>query len=469
MITSYIKKLKLNILKIEKIEHENSLSSCIYKIILKDRSKVILKISYNETRFKRECYFLDRVKDKIKTPSILQTIEPSTELNGAILMEYIDGDLIEAKSLNNEMAFKMGELLAKTHSISSKYYGEAFDENAKSQTGIDLLKEYFNTSFSECKNHLDRDLLEKAKKYFYVSIKNIDKLDGPCIVHRDFKPGNIIVKEGEIKALIDWEIAKNSFAEEDFAQMEYLVWDKYPNTKKAFLKGYESIRKLPALELLMPILRICKAFGAIGFTIVRKTNNGPHKFVYDANLKFLQRFFQMPFKVQTQRLYIESLSDKDFEKIYSLQTDPKVMKYIGGVKTKEQSKEAFSKLLNHQKKYGFSLGCVFIKDSDEFIGVAGLIHRELDETKNEIEVGYWLFPKYWKKGYATELAAACLKWGFENLTIEKIAGMTYPENRGSQNVLKKLGMNFTSETTYRGTKVFHFEVSKDKFYDSLKK
>lgn len=293
MLQEYTKKLKIEVLKAESIIHKESLSSSIFKLQLKDNSYVILKIAFDEKRYFRECYFLNKVKDTILVPKIINTIDPSEKLNGAILMEYLEGNLISSKCIDDNLSFKMGALLAKLHSISCESYGdvakgESFSKDVSS--GILILKKYFEESFNGCKGYVDENLLKRIEKYFYDEIKKIKYLDGPCIIHRDFKPGNIIVKNNQIKGLIDWEIAKNGFAQEDFAQVEYLIWENFPKTKKAFLGGYQSIRKLPNLDI-MPLLRVCKAIGAIEFTIRRKTWEGSHKFVFDKNLKYLEKIF----------------------------------------------------------------------------------------------------------------------------------------------------------------------------------
>ncbi len=41
-------------------------------------------------------------------------------------------------------------------------------------------------------------------------------MDGTCVVHRDYRPGNLIVHDGKLQGIIDWTGARTSFAEEDF-------------------------------------------------------------------------------------------------------------------------------------------------------------------------------------------------------------------------------------------------------------
>jgi len=156
---------------------------------------------------------------------------------------------------------------------------------------IDLRKKIldnFYESLSECRGYVESELLEKAKDYILHNLEKINSFDGPCIVHRDYRPGNVIFKNGSIKAVIDFENAMISCSEEDFSAINLLVWDKYPKTKNSFLKGYSSKRKLPDLERTLPVLRVVKILGAIGFTIARKTYNNKHKYIFDSNLNLLK-------------------------------------------------------------------------------------------------------------------------------------------------------------------------------------
>ena len=121
--------------------------------------------------------------------------------------------------------------------------------------------------------------------------KEIKHLDGPCITHRDFKPGNVLVDNKKIKALIDFEICKYGFSEDDFSQMDYLVFDEYKYLKKCFLEGYQEIRKVPDFERVLPVLRISKALGAIGFAVSRNMEKEFHKNIFNKNLIYLRNFF----------------------------------------------------------------------------------------------------------------------------------------------------------------------------------
>jgi RimJ/RimL family protein N-acetyltransferase len=58
----------------------------------------------------------------------------------------------------------------------------------------------------------------------------------------------------------------------------------------------------------------------------------------------------------------------------------------------------------------------------------------------DIEVGYRLVPQAWGQGFATEGARALVDYGFDDLDLDRIIGVTHPGNRASQRVLMKAGM-----------------------------
>jgi len=142
---------------------------------------------------------------------------------------------------------------------------------------------------------------------------------------------------------------------------------------------------------------------------------------------------QLYTELETDRLVLRPLTEDDFDRMYLLQSNPEVMRYIGmgKARTKKEARKVFELFLNHQKKWGFSFCTAFEKESGSLIGFIGVVHLALDDNNPEIEVGYWLLPEFWKKGYATEGAKACIKWAFNHLSIEKVVGVTHPDNLAS--------------------------------------
>jgi ribosomal-protein-alanine N-acetyltransferase len=58
-----------------------------------------------------------------------------------------------------------------------------------------------------------------------------------------------------------------------------------------------------------------------------------------------------------------------------------------------------------------------------------------------VEIGWRLAKEHWGNGYASEAAAACLRFGFENLKLQQIVAFTVPLNERSIGVMKRIRMS----------------------------
>lgn len=288
-----LEKLDLKYSSLEQIVHADSLSSQVYRVILSDGGSCILKLSYNTTRYRKEKHYLNALQGIIPVPRVLYTIDPEEGFHGALILEEVPGDLLKAETLTDACAFQLGEILARLHTVPIESYGDLSLPigQRKGCTPLELMQNYFEGSLSECKHLVEQKLLSQCADYVERNLSVLLDAQGPCIVHRDYRPGNAIARDGTVRAIIDFEIAMGSFPEEDFAQMEMLAWHEAPHSRPAFLKGYASVRHLPeALEEILPLLRLLKALGAIGFTFERGTSASIHAHVYKKNLIFIEKF-----------------------------------------------------------------------------------------------------------------------------------------------------------------------------------
>jgi RimJ/RimL family protein N-acetyltransferase len=67
----------------------------------------------------------------------------------------------------------------------------------------------------------------------------------------------------------------------------------------------------------------------------------------------------------------------------------------------------------------------------------------MNSTSHFYDVGYQLKQKHWEKGYATESAQSALTYGFNQLNLKEIIGITAIENEASANILKKSAYNLS--------------------------
>ena len=82
---------------------------------------------------------------------------------------------------------------------------------------------------------------------------------------------------------------------------------------------------------------------------------------------------------------------------------------------------------------------ITLRDDGRQIGGIGL---RLSEQHQHAELGYWLGVPYWRRGYATEAAQEMLRYGFEDLGLNRIFASHFKHNPTSGRVLAKVGMRY---------------------------
>jgi RimJ/RimL family protein N-acetyltransferase len=90
------------------------------------------------------------------------------------------------------------------------------------------------------------------------------------------------------------------------------------------------------------------------------------------------------------------------------------------------------------------------------MGRAGLCY--LEDT-GLVEIAYLFDTPWWGQGLATEVGRELLRWGFEELGLERIHGVANLENVASQAVLRKLGMAHEGRAHHYGNEVERFRRS----------
>ena len=144
--------------------------------------------------------------------------------------------------------------------------------------------------------------------------------------------------------------------------------------------------------------------------------------------------------LRTDRLALRRFAADDARNLYRLDSDPRVMRYIGdgSVGTRASVEAAVARSLRYYDRYpGLGVWPAEERKTGRFIGWFCL--KYVPKTV-EVEVGYRLLPEAWGHGYATEGATALVARGFDVLGLFRIIGLTHPENFASQRVLQKAGL-----------------------------
>jgi len=145
--------------------------------------------------------------------------------------------------------------------------------------------------------------------------------------------------------------------------------------------------------------------------------------------------------IETLRLVLRRLSMSDLDALALLYSDLEVRRYFpDGVRTYEQTRDELKWIIDvYYVQYGYGLWATVHKDTGDFIGRCGLLPWEI-HGRTEVEVAYLLDKTYWRRGLATEAAAAIVNYAFETLPVDRLICMVDPENATSRRVATKVGM-----------------------------
>ncbi len=142
--------------------------------------------------------------------------------------------------------------------------------------------------------------------------------------------------------------------------------------------------------------------------------------------------------LETERLRIRPYSEADIPELLPLVGTREVAATTLRIAHPytEQDARAFLELAREPGKLWLA---VTLRTHGRQIGGIGL---RIDETNQHAELGYWLGVPYWGQGYATEAAREILRYGFEDLRLNRIFATHFKHNPASGRILKKLGMRY---------------------------
>ena len=133
--------------------------------------------------------------------------------------------------------------------------------------------------------------------------------------------------------------------------------------------------------------------------------------------------------IETERLLIRPFTAADSEDLLAVWSDPANERFIGA--TPPESIDDLRAGIERGMRWG-----VWERETGELVGDCGLF---FDEGHGEWELAYGFRRDRWGRGYATEAARACVRYGFDELGLDKIVADVDPANIASVRVLEKCG------------------------------
>jgi len=148
------------------------------------------------------------------------------------------------------------------------------------------------------------------------------------------------------------------------------------------------------------------------------------------------------YPLDTLRLQITPFTAADGDALYTLESDPMVKRFTGGVLTRAETATLLQHFITQVAEQGLGAVAIKQKASGQIIGLCGLVQDEQDG-----ELFFGLARQVWGQGFATEACRALIKAGFQQGGFPRIRALTHPANTQSIRVLERLGMRLISDPT----------------------
>lgn len=146
--------------------------------------------------------------------------------------------------------------------------------------------------------------------------------------------------------------------------------------------------------------------------------------------------------IETKRLLLRPFEAADADALYALANDPKISDtttlpypYPEGAAAEWIATHA--QLREDDTQYIFA---VILRAESRLIGCASILN--VSRLNSRANLGYWIGTAFWGNGYATEAAKELVRFGFQTLEFNRIAGVCLARNPASARVLEKSGLKY---------------------------
>jgi ribosomal-protein-alanine N-acetyltransferase len=159
------------------------------------------------------------------------------------------------------------------------------------------------------------------------------------------------------------------------------------------------------------------------------------------------------FPPPSARLMFRKWTDEDTALAEALWCDPEVTRFFGGPVSRRQAHDRLQAECECDRSLGMQYWPIFLRETDEFAGCAGL--RPWSMNPQTVEVGVNLMRSVWGLGLGEEALLAVLAHGFDGLGLPLIVAGHGIAHDNSRKLLERVGFGYTHNILWGAT---HIEV-----------
>lgn len=144
-------------------------------------------------------------------------------------------------------------------------------------------------------------------------------------------------------------------------------------------------------------------------------------------------------ELTTGRLVLRPLRESDLDELAAIYADPDSMRFLGGPRTREDTRTRLGWMIGAHRDQGFGLWATTLREDGALIGRCGILVQDVEGVR-EHEIAYTLGSRWWGHGYATEAATAIRDHARSQLGFDRLISLIAPDNVASHAVAKRIGM-----------------------------
>lgn len=177
----------------------------------------------------------------------------------------------------------------------------------------------------------------------------------------------------------------------------------------------------------------------------------------------MQNNHEIP-KLETKRLLLTKLEISHLDDLFEVYSNSQTTAYVprNVHKNKEETRSLLEEMMETIKEGNSFVWSVMFQENQKAIGTCGIWKLPYSSAS----LGAVVSPLYWGKGLVVEALEELIKFGFQELSLNRIEGRCDVKNIASERVMQKLKMIY--EGTLRQSVKINERYCDSKVYSLLK-
>ncbi|PWQ92804.1 GNAT family N-acetyltransferase [Leucothrix pacifica] len=150
--------------------------------------------------------------------------------------------------------------------------------------------------------------------------------------------------------------------------------------------------------------------------------------------------------LKTTGYYLRPFRADDADTVQLLAADKRISEMVSNIPHPYPEGAALAWINSHRPAWDERSQASFAivdKANHQLLGAIGLSIKPADNGLTEAEVGYWLGVEYWGRGIVSEACQRIVKFGLDELALDRICARRLSANPASGRVLEKAGFRHT--------------------------